>query len=428
MRRRTTALLLALSALVGLNAFAAAPPKIGRSVVVAAKPPDSRAQLAPACASDGAKSFLVAWQQGAKYYERADAKVYAARVSAEGKVLDTAPIALCAAKGSQERPRVAFAKGVYLVVWQDFRNGKNWDIYAARVKADGTLMDKESFAVASGPEEQALPDVAADANGFVVVWQDRRNGNGYEAWAARVSAEGKATPAGGAPIKTGGKPTRGGQVMVARAGDAFLLCWDNRYVGKGARFVGRLAEAGGAFTTTGAAKLASGMYGNFPTCMAGGATHGLLVSGGSQRSTKCCMGAVYDPKTVKPLANTNPSDKKVKGGSGWDTKVAIVLIEPLVPGWAPPGAAAGSGDIFLVAMRRAGGGKKAPSSPLLVIRVDSTGKKLDDSKQLPVLEDGKTPCSSPAVAGGAGGVFLVAYRVDEGPGRQVIRARVVSAK
>ncbi|MCY1022017.1 MYXO-CTERM sorting domain-containing protein [Pyxidicoccus sp. MSG2] len=68
---------------------------------------------------------------------------------------------------------VAWGGGVYLVVWDDDRNG-NTDIYAARVTPDGTVLDPGGIALTTAVNAQKNPAVAFDGTRFFVVWEDAR--------------------------------------------------------------------------------------------------------------------------------------------------------------------------------------------------------------------------------------------------------------
>ena len=93
--------------------------------------------------------------------------------------------------GQQERPRVAFGGGVFLVAWQDF-NGNDCDAPAARVSADGRVLNERPIAVAVGPRTQALPDVASDGRNFLVVWQGLvGEETSYRGFATLVAAGGR---------------------------------------------------------------------------------------------------------------------------------------------------------------------------------------------------------------------------------------------
>jgi len=80
---------------------------------------------------------------------------------------------------SQMRSDIASnAEGYFVVVWQDKRQG-NYDIYAQRYDPFGTCQGS-NFKVNDDPTSslQNFPKVASDSSGsFVVVWQDQRNGD-----------------------------------------------------------------------------------------------------------------------------------------------------------------------------------------------------------------------------------------------------------
>jgi len=179
--------------------------------------PGDGIQRAPHAAfGDGV--FLVVWQEG-WHGEGGSSRIYAARVSPEGKVLSPGAIQVAAAKtGVQEYPRVAFGGGVLLVVWQDMRNGKDTDVLAARITTEGKLLDDEPLALAVGPGTQALPDVASDGRDFLVVWQSFDPAETtYQGFAARVTPRGQV----GDVVATNAFP----QPRIAWSDDAYLAVY-----------------------------------------------------------------------------------------------------------------------------------------------------------------------------------------------------------
>ncbi len=162
--------------------------------------------------------FLTVWRQG-WHGKGGSARVYAARVSVDGNLLDPRGIEVAPCKtGVQEHPRVAYSPesgGVFLVVWQDLRNGKDYDVLVARVSKEGKVLDGEPIAIAAGPRTQALPSVASDGKGFLVAWQGLvGDETAYRGFAAPVSAGGKV----GTTVETGATP----QPKVAWNGKSYL--------------------------------------------------------------------------------------------------------------------------------------------------------------------------------------------------------------
>ncbi len=109
----------------------------------------------PAVAA-GLDNYLVVWQEGDAVWG-GEADIYAARVAADGTPLDPRPVAICKAKGFQIYPAVTFDGTNYLVVWSDFRNAQDWDVYAARVTPHGKVLEPDGFAVACAPETRPTP-------------------------------------------------------------------------------------------------------------------------------------------------------------------------------------------------------------------------------------------------------------------------------
>ncbi|MCX7806832.1 MAG: hypothetical protein N3A38_16845, partial [Planctomycetota bacterium] len=145
----------------------------------------------------GRDMFLVAWQDG-WHGDGGNSRIHALRVGLDGKPLDAGPVEVAPAKsGVQENPRLAFFGGVFLIVWQDMRNGRDCDVLGARVSSDGKVLDAEPIAIAAGPRTQAMPDVAADEKGFMVVWHSFP-GDDFQAkvYARRVGADGVAGESG----------------------------------------------------------------------------------------------------------------------------------------------------------------------------------------------------------------------------------------
>jgi hypothetical protein len=119
----------------------------------------------PAVASNGS-DFLVVWKED----DLATGEIDAARVTADGTVLDETGIHVSAA-GSVNYPAVAWDGENYFVVWEDARAGNN-DIYGARVTPGGVVLDPDGVPIATGELSQTTPSVAFDGVNFMVAWAD----------------------------------------------------------------------------------------------------------------------------------------------------------------------------------------------------------------------------------------------------------------
>ena len=175
-------------------------------------------QAAPEVASDG-NDYLVVWHD-----ERNGTRdIYGARVGANGKVVDSAGLAISKVSTAQSRPRVAFGKSSYLVVWYGFDSSSDWDIYGARVSPGGTVLDGTSIAITSAKHQQYYPAAASNGTDFFVVWADFRSGIYSDIYGTRVSAAGAVMKKDGVVISS----ATGNQSMprLARGGSMYLVVW-----------------------------------------------------------------------------------------------------------------------------------------------------------------------------------------------------------
>lgn len=135
---------------------------------------------------------LVAWCDGSRQIDRPTADIYCARIEAKtGKTLDPQGIPICSAADLQEWPAVAFDGSNFLVVWQDFRDGKQYDVYAARVTPQGKVLDKDGFPVAAGSQNECRPAVAFAGGNYLAAWMDARRYPVYGIFAARITPAGE---------------------------------------------------------------------------------------------------------------------------------------------------------------------------------------------------------------------------------------------
>jgi len=181
-------LLLTAVAIVILLTPAASAAQVSGPVEVAPRAEGARHQVwANAAWSNSAKCWLVAWREG--YLNETESDIWYARMGADGKALDPAGVRLTSAKGLQDRPEVVSDGKGFLVVWEDLRSGKDWDVYAAQISGEGKVEKPDGFLVAGGAGNQCRPDVAFAKGNYVVVWQGYANG--YGVYSARVSPAGR---------------------------------------------------------------------------------------------------------------------------------------------------------------------------------------------------------------------------------------------
>jgi len=149
-------------------------------------------------ASDKEDSVAVAGADGRALVVYRDSAggthIKGAVVGADGTVSPTSPSAIANAASTQKSPHAALGGGVWLVAWEDWRDG-NADIYAARVDPlTGKVLDgAPHLALCKDAYKSTSPAVAFDGGNFVVVWEDDRNsitGGGSDIYAARLTPSG----------------------------------------------------------------------------------------------------------------------------------------------------------------------------------------------------------------------------------------------
>ncbi|MDD1750738.1 MAG: hypothetical protein LUO89_12800, partial [Methanothrix sp.] len=182
--------------------------------------------FAPVIAFDGT-NYLVAWQKYNGGYD-----IYGSKVTTSGQVLGEFPISQ--APGEQVEPSIAFDGTNYMVVWRDARNGFT-DIYGTRVTQGGIVLDPTGIPISTAPGNQGEPQLVYDGANYFVVWVDQRNSLSYsdnDIYGARIKPDGTLLDG---PSDTGGiainKSTyNSGYVSVVFDGANYFVVWaDTNY-------------------------------------------------------------------------------------------------------------------------------------------------------------------------------------------------------
>ena len=175
----------------------------------------------PVVAFDGT-NYLVAW-------EDATDRIRATRASTAGEVLD--PEALTISSNGWNAA-VAYGGGSYLVVWNATRNDDR--IVGSRVGTDGSVLDPAGVTISPTSEFDAKPAVAFDGTNHLVAWDDDRNDQWGDIYAARVSPAGAVLDPSGIAVARISSPAGSAQrePSVAAKNGSFLVSWrDDRRLG-----------------------------------------------------------------------------------------------------------------------------------------------------------------------------------------------------
>jgi phosphoribosylformylglycinamidine (FGAM) synthase PurS component len=207
----------------------------------------TRDQCYPAVGFDGS-DFLVVWEE----YRNVNGDVYGARVTPQGAVLDTSGIAVSTAANGQYCPALSFVGGNFLVAWEDYRNGSNFEVYGARVTPEGAVLDPSGLAIALANDDQYYVKVGSDSANFLVVWEDNR-GMSTNIYCARVTPSGTVLDPSGIDVSQA--PDDEYTPAVGFGGGHFLVAWEDYSVGDdifGARVTpaGTVLDPGGFIIST----------------------------------------------------------------------------------------------------------------------------------------------------------------------------------
>ena len=154
-----------------------------------------QAQPYPAVAFSGT-NYLVVWSDERMTYpgEMFAERLYGARVSAEGKLLDPGGLDLDP-NGKMVRPgKVAVASNGknFMVGWEDDpSNSTQQHVHVERVGLDGSLLDAGVDLTPTGVAARS-PRIASDGDAYLVVWQDGGYPD-YHTKAARIAGDGTVT-------------------------------------------------------------------------------------------------------------------------------------------------------------------------------------------------------------------------------------------
>ena len=202
-------------------------------------------QYYPTIASDGAGGAIVTWEDKRSYNSTRD--IYAQRISADGTVQWTANgVALCAADGQQWSPTiVSDGAGGAIVTWFDQRSG-NYDIYAQRISADGTVQwTANGVALCTTANDQKSPTITSDgAGGAIVTWFDHRSSS-FDIYAQRISAGGTVQWAANGVALCAATGDQGIPTIVSDGAGGAIVTWQDYRISANADIYAQRISAGG---------------------------------------------------------------------------------------------------------------------------------------------------------------------------------------
>ena len=183
-------------------------------------------QLAPAVAANG-QDFFVAWQDG----RNGARDIYGTLITSAGQVVSSNGAPVCTAPYNQYAPFIAASGNQFLVAWTDYRagNGANvdGDIFGSRISSAGVVLDPNGIPITSATNHQFLAGIAGNGSEWMLVWTDWRLVTNYpfpiQLRAARVAAQGQVLDPDGFLLDPA--PGDYQSVAIAAHGSDFLVAW-----------------------------------------------------------------------------------------------------------------------------------------------------------------------------------------------------------
>lgn len=106
-------------------------------------------------------------------------------------IADGVPISI--ATDTQNSPDIAIdGAGGAIITWSDRRSGIDYDIYVQRIDSSGAILwNKDGLGLTSGNDDQNYPSIYSDGNGgAIVVWEDYRSGTEWDIYAQHIDSAG----------------------------------------------------------------------------------------------------------------------------------------------------------------------------------------------------------------------------------------------
>jgi len=183
-------------------------------------------QLFPQGVSDGKGGAVIVWED---YRTSKNWDVYAQRIDNKNKLLwqlNGLPISV--ADRNQRRIRMIGYDTHVIVVWNDRRGRSSWDIYAQAVNIDGKILwEKDGIPICTNTADQSTQAILSDGEGGAIfVWEDERNSSEFQdLYIQRVNSAGETIwELNGIPIHQS-ESLQSNPILIAGEDEEFYIVW-----------------------------------------------------------------------------------------------------------------------------------------------------------------------------------------------------------
>lgn len=173
-------------------------------------------------------TYIVVWRDY-RNYATSDTDIYGCRVSRLGVRLAGDVLVSCTssgtqgAPGAQLNPRICSIGTSCMIVWEDFRNSSESDVYGTRLSSSAAVLDKGGIAISTLSGDEELPCVEYNGSRLLAAW--RAKGSERTIRGARLTTSGTVLDTSGIPISTGMAGATG--ACVAGANSNFIAGWSS---------------------------------------------------------------------------------------------------------------------------------------------------------------------------------------------------------
>jgi hypothetical protein len=148
-------------------------------------------QLNPRIVSDGVGGAIIAWED----LRTSILDIYAQRIDANGNFLWTSNgVRVCVEIHQQWIGEMLSTGNGAIIVWTDNRHGYGFDIYAQNLDLDGVMKKgwtENGSAITYLEGGKQYPVLVSDGSGgAIIVWQDYRNGSDFDIYSQRINSAG----------------------------------------------------------------------------------------------------------------------------------------------------------------------------------------------------------------------------------------------
>ena len=185
-------------------------------------------QFLPWVVDDGDGGVVVMWED---YRTGRDWDVYGQRVDSSGTPRwEENGVAICKADRNQRRLRMIRHEAHAIVVWNDRRDRSNWDIYAQAVNLEGeVLWQTDGIPVCVNGADQSTQAILSDGEGGAIcVWEDERRSSEFQdLYIQRITAKGETLwKPNGIPVFPSESLQSDPILLADGTGGFYIVWWD----------------------------------------------------------------------------------------------------------------------------------------------------------------------------------------------------------